>query len=72
MPDTYRVFASNRPDVPLDVDEAELIDLARQGLLVRGKGDINEKGRVKRTAANADTSADLTASLPADTSTTGA
>lgn len=68
----FTVYATNRPDLALDVEESELLDLARQGLLVKGKGDINEKGRVKRTAA-ADASPALN-DLPdaTDTSTTGA
>lgn len=63
---TFKVFATNQPDTELTVDEAELVDLARQGLLVLGKGDINERGRLKRTVAG-----DTTPDLPAhDTTTT--
>jgi hypothetical protein len=66
----YTVYASNQPDSALEVDESELVDLARQGLLIHGKGDINERGRLKRTVAG-DASAELTANLPAtDTTTT--
>lgn len=55
---SFKVYATNRPDLELEVDESELVDLARQGLLVLGKGDINERGRLKRTVAG-DTSPDL-------------
>jgi hypothetical protein len=67
---SFKVFATNQPDVELDVEEAELVDLARQGLLVHGKGDISERGRLKRTVAG-DASPELNANLPAtDTTTT--
>jgi hypothetical protein len=66
----YKVYATNQPEVELEVDESELVDLARQGLLVHGKGDISERGRLKRTVAG-DASPELNASLPAtDTTTT--
>lgn len=66
MPE-FKVFATNQPDLELTVDESELLDLARQGLLVPGKGDIDRKGRLKGPAAETfDESS--TGSLPAITS----
>jgi hypothetical protein len=69
----YTVFATNEPDRALEVDDAELVDLARMGLLVFGKGDINDRGRLKRTAdaPAPELAATVTASLPTiDPSTT--
>jgi hypothetical protein len=69
---SYKVFATNRPDLELVVEEAELLDLARQGLLVHGKGDISERGRLKRTVASdasPETAQAVDASLPTDPNT---
>jgi hypothetical protein len=46
-----KVHTTNEPDDEKEVDEAEFIDLARLGLIVAGKGDVNENGDLKRAAA---------------------
>lgn len=56
---TYKVQTSNQPvdehgnaigDL-VEIDDREYIDLQRQGLLVAGKGDLNDKGELKQQIA---------------------
>jgi hypothetical protein len=69
---TFKVYATNQPDTELTVDDAELVDLFRQGLVVLGKGDISDKGRLKRTVAgdaSPETVQAVAATFPTDSTT---
>lgn len=60
----YTVYASNRPEEPLEVDDGELINLSRLGLLVAGKGDISANGTLKRAVAADAPTETITATTP--------
>jgi hypothetical protein len=76
---TYTVQTTNQPvddhgnavDGPIEVEEHEFIDLMRQGLLVPGKGDLNDKGELKQQVAREATPEVRAVTGPAPTVNTG-
>lgn len=55
----------------IEVEESEFIDLSRQGLVVKNKGDIDKDGKLKKEVAD-DASPAVLAVSPGSLSTPGA